>query len=44
MFSSNIAVSKAGIQKITGLHLHSKLFCDIHIKIFLTKGNITIDV
>ena len=42
MFFNDIPVCKAGIQKILGLHLDSKLFCDIHIKIFLTKVNITV--
>ena len=42
IFFNNIPISKANSQKHLGLHLDSKLFFDIHIKIILTKVNITI--
>ena len=42
IFFNNIPVSKADSQKHLGLHLDSKLFFDIHIKIILTKVNRTI--
>ena len=42
IFFNNIPVSKANSQKYLGLHLDSKSFFDIHIKIILTKVNRTI--
>ena len=42
IFFNNIPISKANSQKHLGLHLDSKLFFDIHIKIILTKVNRTI--
>ena len=42
IFFNNIPISKANSQKHLGLHLDSKLFFDIHIKIISTKVNRTI--